>query len=191
MALDRLARSALSDPSGAVRADDGSDGWLAKHGSRVHGSSLRYRYYGATLGAIGLAAAAVAGAYIVYATSDIFNTIIVRILSQRVERDARDEVYLNLLGKSQTFHGRQRVGEIMARVTNDVQQACQVISPGFNFVIESGLSLIVPLIVIATMNTSLLLVPVIFLVTLVVHAAGDTTAACVRYRRHYASVSAP
>ncbi len=121
---------------------------------------------GATLGAIGLAAAAVAGSYLVYATSDIFNTIIVRILSQRVERDARDEVYLNLLGKSQTFHGRQRVGEIMARVTNDVQQACQVISPGFNFVIESGLSLVVPLIVIATMNTSLLLVPVIFLATL-------------------------
>ena len=121
---------------------------------------------GATLGAIGLAAAAVAGSYIVYATSDIFNTIIVRILSQRVERDARDEVYLNLLGKSQTFHGRQRVGEIMARVTNDVQQACQVISPGFNFVIESALSLVVPLIVIASMNTTLLLVPVIFLATL-------------------------
>ena len=40
--------------------------------------------------------------------------------------------------------GRQRVGEIMARVTNDVQQSSQVISPGFNFVIESGLSLVVP-----------------------------------------------
>jgi ATP-binding cassette, subfamily B, bacterial len=121
---------------------------------------------GATIGAVALAAAAVAAAYLVYATADIFNTIIVRILSQRVERDSRDEVYLNLLGKSQTFHGRQRVGEIMARVTNDVQQSSQVISPGFNFVIESGLSLIVPLIVIATMNWSLLLVPVLFLLTL-------------------------
>ena len=121
---------------------------------------------GSTMRAIALAAAAVAGSYIVYATADIANTIIVRILSQRVERDARDEVYLNLLGKSQTFHGRQRVGEIMARVTNDVQQSCQVISPGFNFVVESGLSLIVPLIVIATLDLSLLLVPVIFLAAL-------------------------
>ena len=44
------------------------------------------------------------------------------ILAQRLERDARDELYLSLLGKSQTFHNRQRVGDIMARATNDVRQ---------------------------------------------------------------------
>ena len=32
------------------------------------------------------------------------------VLAQRVERDARDELYLSLLGKSQTFHNRQRRG---------------------------------------------------------------------------------
>ena len=69
-------------------------------------------------------------------------------ISQRVERDARDEAYLSLLGKSQTYHGRQRVGDLMARVTNDTQQASQLITPGFNFVIESLLSLLVPLLVI-------------------------------------------
>jgi ATP-binding cassette subfamily B protein len=40
-------------------------------------------------------------------------------LAQRTERDTRDELYVSLLGKSQTFHGRQRIGDIMARATND------------------------------------------------------------------------
>jgi ATP-binding cassette subfamily B protein len=121
---------------------------------------------GAAFGAVALAALSVAAAYLGYSTADILNTIVVRILSQRVERDARDEAYLSLLGKSQTFHGRQRVGDLMARVTNDTQQASQIISPGFNFVIESLLSLLVPLIVISTINSALLLVPVCFLLVL-------------------------
>lgn len=121
---------------------------------------------GAELGAIALAALAVAAAYLAYAGSDILNTIAVRILSQRVERDMRDEVYLNLLGKSITFHGRQRVGDLMARVINDVQQVSQMVSPGFNFIIESTLTLLVPLIAITTLQSDLLLVPVVFLLVL-------------------------
>jgi ATP-binding cassette subfamily B protein len=121
---------------------------------------------GASTNIIAMAALFVAAAYIGYALSDIINTIVGRILSQRVERDTRDEVYLSLLGKSQTFHGRQRVGDVMARVTNDVQQISQVVTPGFNFVIESLLSLLAPLITIALMQRELLLVPVIFLCVL-------------------------
>jgi ATP-binding cassette subfamily B protein len=54
----------------------------------------------------------------------------------------------------------------MARVTNDVQQTSQLVSPGFNFIIESALSLLVPLIAITTLDVDLLLVPVIFLIVL-------------------------
>jgi len=50
-------------------------------------------------------------------------------IAQRIERDARDELYANLLGKSQTFHGRQRIGDIMARATNDVHQLNLMFSP--------------------------------------------------------------
>ena len=121
---------------------------------------------GAGSAALALAALLVAAAFLAYATSDIVNSVTIRVLAQRVERDARDEVYLSLLGKSQTFHGRQRVGEIMARVTNDVQQTSQMVSPGLSFIIESILSLLVPLIAIATLQLELLLVPVIFLVVL-------------------------
>jgi ATP-binding cassette subfamily B protein len=121
---------------------------------------------GATFDAIVVAALAVAAAYLGYSTADILNTIVVRVLSQRVERDARDEAYLSLLGKSQTYHGRQRVGDLMARVTNDTQQASMLISPGFNFVIESLLSLLVPLVVITAIDPALLLVPLCFLAAL-------------------------
>jgi ATP-binding cassette subfamily B protein len=51
------------------------------------------------------------------------------VIAQRIERDARDELYVSLLGKSQTFHGRQRIGDIMARATNDVRTLNGMFSP--------------------------------------------------------------
>ena len=43
---------------------------------------------------------------------------------------ARDELYASLLGKSQAFHDRQRVGDIMARATDDVNQLSSMMAPG-------------------------------------------------------------
>ncbi|MEZ4614256.1 MAG: ABC transporter ATP-binding protein [Caldilineaceae bacterium] len=83
--------------------------------------------------------------------------------AQRVERDARDELYISLLGKSQTFHGRQRVGDLMARVTNDVQLVNQFVSPALGMTTESVITLIVPLVTIATLDAKLLLMPLLFL----------------------------
>lgn len=119
---------------------------------------------GSTVAVIGAATLAVAAAYVGYGLFDIVNSQAIRILAQRVERDARDEVYLSLLGKSQTFHGRQRVGELMARVTNDVQMINQLISPAMGMSIESIMTLIVPLVTIASMRLELLIVPIVFLV---------------------------
>ncbi len=119
---------------------------------------------GATFSQIRRAALRVVAAYVGYGVFDIVNSMAIRVLAQRVERDARDELYLSLLGKSQTFHGRQRVGDLMARVTNDVQQVNQFVSPALGMTTESVLTLIIPLITIATLNSNLLLVPVVFLV---------------------------
>ena len=47
------------------------------------------------------------------------------ILAQRMERDTRKEYFANLLGKSQSFHDLQKIGEIMARATNDVRMLNQ------------------------------------------------------------------
>jgi ATP-binding cassette subfamily B protein len=108
----------------------------------------------------------VVAAYVGYGLFDIVNSMAIRVLAQRVERDARDELYLSLLSKSQTFHGRQRVGDLMARVTNDVQQVNQFVSPALGMTTESLLTLIIPLITIATLNLNLLLVPLLFLASL-------------------------
>jgi ATP-binding cassette subfamily B protein len=83
-------------------------------------------------------------------------------LAQRIERDSREELYLNLLGKSQTFHGRQRIGDIMARATNDVRALNLMFSPGLVLIIDSVLALVVPVIMIGLIQPKLLLVPLIF-----------------------------
>ncbi len=92
-------------------------------------------------------------------------------LAQRVERDARDELYVSLLGKSQTFHGRQRIGDIMARATNDVRMINLMFSPALTLIIDSALAAIIPIIVIGRLAPQLLLVPCIFLVVLVITLA--------------------
>jgi ATP-binding cassette subfamily B protein len=93
-------------------------------------------------------------------------------LAQRIERDARDELYLNLLGKSQTFHSRQQIGDIMARATNDVRQLNAMMNPGVSLILDSGLSLVVPLIFIGLLNPQLLIAPLIFTVALCVSIYG-------------------
>lgn len=86
----------------------------------------------------------------------------VEFIAQLLERDAREEFYADLLGKSQTFHGKQRIGDIMARATDDVRQLNYMFSPGVMLITDSMMGLIVPLIFISTLNWRLLLVPLLF-----------------------------
>lgn len=85
------------------------------------------------------------------------------IFAQRIERDVRDELYASLLGKSMTFHDMQPVGEIMARVTNDVREMNLMMNPGMNLIIGSGFFLLAPLVAAPALHPALILTPVIFL----------------------------
>ena len=85
-------------------------------------------------------------------------------IAQLIERDSRDELYISLLGKSQTFHGRQRIGDIMARATNDVRSLNIMFSPGVMLLVDGLMGIVAPIILIATLRLELLLVPGIFLV---------------------------
>ncbi|MCB9004073.1 MAG: ABC transporter ATP-binding protein, partial [Ardenticatenaceae bacterium] len=89
-------------------------------------------------------------------------------IAQRIERDGRDELYASLLGKSQTFHGKQRIGDLMARATNDVRSLNIMFSPGLMLILDASLGIVAPITIIASMNTKLLLVPLLFLVALVI-----------------------
>lgn len=84
--------------------------------------------------------------------------------SQRIERDVRDVLYASLLGKSMTFHDMQPVGEIMARVTNDVREMNYMMNPGFNLLIGSTWFLIVPLVSVPFIHPQFILVPLVFIV---------------------------
>jgi ATP-binding cassette subfamily B protein len=84
-------------------------------------------------------------------------------IAQLIERDSRDELYISLLGKSQTFHGRQRIGDIMARATNDVRTLNIMFSPGIMLLVDGLMGIIAPIILMATLRLELLLVPSIFL----------------------------
>ncbi|MFO7631203.1 MAG: ABC transporter ATP-binding protein [Caldilinea sp.] len=95
---------------------------------------------------------------------DIVNAFSIETLAQRTERDARQELYISLLGKSQTFHNRQRIGDIMARASNDVRQLNPMLNPGIALITDSLMSIIMPLIFISFIDVQLLLAPLVFLV---------------------------
>lgn len=84
---------------------------------------------------------------------------------QRIERDVRDELYASLLGKSMTFHDYHHVGEIMARVTNDVREMNLMMNPGVNLLVGSTMFLIAPLISAPFIHPALTLVPLLFLIS--------------------------
>ncbi|MCB0076668.1 MAG: ABC transporter ATP-binding protein [Anaerolineales bacterium] len=86
------------------------------------------------------------------------------LLGQRLERDARDELYGVLLGKSMQFHDSYPSGEMMARATNDVHELALMITPGLNLVIGSGMFLIQPLLFAPAYHPALLLTPIWFTV---------------------------
>ncbi len=81
---------------------------------------------------------------------------------QRIERDVRGELYASLLGKSMTFHDLMPVGEIMARVTNDVREMNLMMNPGVNLIIGSGWFLILPIVSAPFIHPALLFVPAVF-----------------------------
>ncbi|MEP7285871.1 MAG: ABC transporter ATP-binding protein, partial [Chloroflexota bacterium] len=85
-------------------------------------------------------------------------------LGQYMERDVREELYANLLGKSMTFHSTQAVGEIMARATNDVHELNLMLNPGLNMVIGSAMFVIYPLVFAPLIKPELLLTPGLFAV---------------------------
>ena len=85
-------------------------------------------------------------------------------IAQRVERDVRDELYVNLLGKSMTFHNLQSVGDTMSRATNDVREVNYLFSPGMAQVLGSLNFLIMPLIFAPRYHPTLILTPLIFVI---------------------------
>ena len=99
---------------------------------------------------------------------DLTARLSTEILGKRLATDARDELYVNLLGKSQTFHNRQRVGDIMARAANDMNQLSDMIVPGVASIVDSFTSLFITLTFIGLLQPQLLLAPVLYTVVFII-----------------------
>jgi ATP-binding cassette subfamily B protein len=118
-------------------------------------------------GALAAVSLALLAVVILRGVFDLLARLSSEVLSKRLERDARDELYVSLLGKSQTFHNRQRVGDLMARAANDIRQLSFMVNPGLDLIVDSGLQGIIPLFFIAFIDPRLLLVPLLFVVAFV------------------------
>ncbi|UBU12679.1 ABC transporter ATP-binding protein [Nonomuraea gerenzanensis] len=119
---------------------------------------------GEPMDALGLIAWALLAIVVARGLFDLWARLSSEVLAKRLERDARDELYVSLLGKSQTFHNRQRVGDLMARAANDIRQLSIMITPGADLIVDSGLTGLVPLFFIAAIDPRLLLAPGVFAV---------------------------
>jgi len=116
----------------------------------------------------GTMALAIVGSQLLRGVLQLMRNFSSEIFAQRVERDVRDELYGSLLGKSMTYHDFQPVGEIMARVTNDVREMNFMMNPGLNLIVGSGMFLILPIFVAPTIHRALILTPLAFVILYVI-----------------------
>jgi len=116
----------------------------------------------AQLAQLGQSALILASLAIAQAGLEVTAHYLAELVGQRFARDAREELYQSLLNKSLTFHKRQPVGEIMARVSNDMLMMTSMVAPAFDFIFLSGSNLLIILIFIGVISPQLLLVPVVY-----------------------------
>ncbi len=100
--------------------------------------------------------------------SNLLGSLSLETIAQRMEADSREELYRSLLGKSQSFHDQQRVGDIMARATDDVRQLNGMVNPGVGFIFETVLAFLVPLIYIGMTKLDLVIVPLVYVAVFIV-----------------------
>ncbi len=113
-------------------------------------------------------AGTLAGIGLAQALLQLMRNSATEFLAQLLERDCRDELYTSLLGKSLAFHDRHRVGDLMARATNDVRQINLLVNPGLNLIFDSIMSIVVPLTAIAFLRAELVVAPALYVVGMVV-----------------------
>ena len=118
-------------------------------------------------------ALAIVGISLLRGVMQLFANYTAEIVALRIERDVRDELYVNLLGKSQTYHGQQRVGDIMARATNDVRQLNYMVNPGLLLLSEWLVNMVAPIVAIGLIvHTALLPIPILFLLLFLIALRG-------------------
>jgi len=91
------------------------------------------------------------GVFLLKNIFDFLRNYLVAWIEQSVTRDLRNEVYRHLVELDLTFFGRTRVGQIISRLTHDVEQLrtlvtkelARILSSGFELLAAMGLMLLI------------------------------------------------
>jgi ABC-type multidrug transport system fused ATPase/permease subunit len=73
-------------------------------------------------------AGVVLGAYVLKGLGAYFSVYLMTDVGQRVVRDLRNELFRHTLDQSAAFFSRRSSGQLMSRITNDVNQVQQAVS---------------------------------------------------------------
>ncbi|AFE09492.1 ABC transporter2C ATP-binding/permease protein [Corallococcus coralloides DSM 2259] len=111
---------------------------------------------------IGVLVLAILGAVLLRGAASLVASGAMEVLAQRLERDARAEFYGVLLHKNLVFHQRQRVGDLMARTTDDVRLLDPMMSPGMAHLFNAFACILLSLFFIGRIEPELLVAPLLF-----------------------------
>jgi ATP-binding cassette, subfamily B, bacterial MsbA len=80
--------------------------------------------------------------YVIKGGSAYASTYLMTDVGQRVVRDLRDRLFRHILDQSASFFSRRTTGQLMSRITNDVNQVQQAVSETIGDLLREGLSII-------------------------------------------------
>ena len=80
--------------------------------------------------------------YLVKGLGAYSSAFVMTDIGQRVVRDLRDQLFRHILDQSATFFSRHTSGQLMSRITNDVNQVQQAVSETVGDLMREGLSVI-------------------------------------------------
>lgn len=87
-------------------------------------------------------------------------------MSRHIEYDLRSEIFNHLLRLSPSFYHQNRTGDLMARMTNDLEAVRQVVGPGIMYISDTVIKLVVAFSIMAYLSPKLTLYSAIPLVVL-------------------------
>ncbi|MHA1911637.1 MAG: ABC transporter ATP-binding protein [Candidatus Kariarchaeaceae archaeon] len=92
------------------------------------------------------------------ASADFVQSYANEVHAHRVSRNITQDFYANMLSKSQEFHDRVKVGDIMARATFDTRMINMLVSPAFKFVFEVFFTIIFYIYFVVQIDPKLVLI---------------------------------
>ena len=87
-----------------------------------------------------------------------FSVYLMTDIGQRVVRDVRNQLFRHILGQSATFFAGRSTGQLMSKITNDVNQVQQAVSETMGDLLREGLALIGFAVVLFILDPQLALV---------------------------------